>query len=658
MIPPPYFRGDIQALRAIAVVLVVVFHAWPAALPGGYVGVDVFFVISGYLITALLLRELEASGRIDFAAFYARRIRRLLPAAALVIVATVCMFALTHSVLEARQFVPSSVAAALYVSNLWFASRSVEYLQDGVETDPLLHTWSLGVEEQFYLVWPALLLAAWRLAPRRSPPRLALAWVLVGAGLASLLASVLLTSTSASWAFFSLPTRAWEFCIGAAAVLLQPHVRPIGAAARRAAVWLGLLCMVGAAFAFSARTPFPGVVALLPVVGAFLVIVAGGEDLRAGAFDPLRSRALAWLGDRSYSLYLWHWPVLIAVAQLWPGSERYQVVAAGVILSLLLAALSFQWVENPVRHHQRLRTPRRALALGAALMVGTLGVAVCGPLLAPAGFDLATRRAAEHAIRDRPRLYDDRCFASALQADPPACMYGDASARHTIVLVGDSHAAQWFPALEELARTRKLRIAVFVKAACPLADFEPFDPKLGRPYTECTRWRETVFSRMAQLRPELVVVSQASTYDPFVARGAEAIAQWQDALVRSLDRLATVAGHVTMIRDTPLPGFHVPRCLAREAALRRFDPAACHFVRETAAASAAFEVERAAAAGRAGVSLLDLSEAICPAPICAVERDGIVLFHDAQHLSASFARSLAGVLWTQLPATVQARLDD
>jgi hypothetical protein len=291
-------------------------------------------------------------------------------------------------------------------------------------------------------------------------------------------------------------------------------------------------------------------------------------------------------------------------------------------------------------------------------MAGTLGVALGGPLLAPAGFDLATRRAAEFAIRDRPRLYDDRCFAPALQADPPDCMYGDASARHTIVLFGDSHAAQWFPALEELARMRKLRIAVFVKAACPLADFEPFDPKLNRPYTECTRWRETVFARMAQLRPELVVASQASSYDPFVARNQEAMAQWQAALVTSLDRLATVAGHVTMIRDTPLPGFHVPRCLAREAALRRVDPAACHFVRETAAASAAFAVERAAAAGRAGVSLLDLSEAICPAQVCAVERGGIVLFHDAQHLSASFARTLAGVLWAQLPASVQAGMGD
>ena len=183
MAPVPSVRDDIRALRAIAVLLVVVFHAWPQVLPGGYVGVDVFFVISGYLITAKLLAELEAKGRIDFAGFYAGRVRRLLPAAALVIAVTVLVFGLTHSLLEARQLVPSAVAAALYVSNLWFAVRSVDYLQEGIETDPLLHMWSLGIEEQFYLLWPALLLAAWCWAPRRLPPRRALAWVLAVVGL-------------------------------------------------------------------------------------------------------------------------------------------------------------------------------------------------------------------------------------------------------------------------------------------------------------------------------------------------------------------------------------------------------------------------------------------------------------------------------------------
>lgn len=653
--PSSPVRHDIQALRAIAVAMVVVFHAWPRALPGGYVGVDAFFVVSGYLITAKLLRELDGTGRIAFGAFYAGRIRRLMPAAALVVATTCVAVALTHSRLEARELVPTAVAAVAYVSNLWFAARSVDYLDEAAKSDPLLHTWSLGVEEQFYLLWPALLLAATRWRATRGTSRRTLLWLLLALACASLLVSAVLTARSASWAYFSLAARAWEFALGAFAVVLPAAARTMGAAARRAAVTLGLAAMAAAAWLFSSRTPFPGVAALLPAAGAFLVIWAGGNDLRLASADPLRSRLLAWLGDRSYTLYLWHWPVLIAAATFWPADAGRQFAApAGVALSILLAALTTHWVENPVRHGARFRRPKAALALGAALGAAGIAVALGSPAIAPLGHDLATRRAAEFAIRDRPRLYDDRCFAPALQAEPPDCLYGNTVAASTVALIGDSHAAQWFPALEEWARSRRLRIAVFVKAACPLAAVEPFDPKLGRAYTECTAWRERVFARLAVLRPVLVVTSQASAYEPFAAGDAAAIAQWRLALEHSLDRLAALAGHVAIVRDTPLPGFHVPRCIARGAASGAAP--ACTFARDSAPASVAWATERAASALRPEVSLIDMTEEICPAPRCEARRRGVVLYHDTQHLSATAARALAAPLRSRLPGTVSAAL--
>jgi len=219
-----------------------------------------------------------------------------------------------------------------------------------------------------------------------------------------------------------------------------------------------------------------------------------------------------------------------------------------------------------------------------------------------------------------------------------------------VVLFGDSHAAQWFPALEALSRERRWRIVVFVMPACPVAEVEPFDPKLGRPYHECTRWRERVMVRLASLKPTLVVASSASSYAPFVGNpDTQALADWRRGLELSLARLAAAAEHVVLLRDTPLPGFHVPRCIAR-------DRMACSYVADAPPQRLAFEVEQTATARSERVTLVDMTPEVCPAFTCEVERDGVVKFHDAQHLSASYARTLATALWTRLPAITQQAL--
>ena len=640
----------------MAVLFVVVFHAWPGVLPGGYVGVDVFFVISGYLITGLLLREVAATGRVDFAAFYARRIRRLLPAASLVI-ATSAIVALNMAPLGAGDVASTAIAAAAYVSNIWFALLAVDYLQEGLHRNVLLHTWSLGVEEQFYLVWPVLIAGA-MLLQRRLGVRHAAGWMVTCISALSFLACLWLTVSTPSWAFFGLPTRAWQLGAGAVAALLEDRSSRLAAPARGVLAGAGLLGIAASGLAFSARTPFPGYAALLPVLGAFLVIVAG--TARAAHAWPGLSQVpwLQRLGDLSYSWYLWHWPALILLADAWPAADRNLISIAGVAGSLALAALTYVAVENPVRWNRGLlhAAPARTMVLGLLLVAGTIGAVGAARLAALRGEEVENRRRMEQAASDRPRLYDERCFAAAPDTEPPECFYGAANGRHTIALVGDSHAAQWFPALESLAAAHGLRLAVFVKAACPLARVEPYDPKLNRPYTECTQWREKVFLRLAGMRPALVISSSDGFYEPFVRRDREAIRRWQEGLAESLDRLGEVAGHIVLIRDTPRPGFHVPACLARTQTRGGRAATPCPYFLSEAILPDPFVVEQAAVRGRPAAALLDMNDTICATAICPVERGGVILFHDSQHLGATFARSLAGSLWLRLPEAVRASL--
>jgi peptidoglycan/LPS O-acetylase OafA/YrhL len=649
-------RSDIQGLRGLAILLVVVFHAWQNVLPGGYIGVDVFFVISGYLITGLLLREIDASGRIDFAAFYARRIRRLLPAAALVTVAAVGL-QLLRAPWDMRDFSTTAVAAALYVSNMWFAALSVDYLQEGVHRNMLLHTWSLAVEEQFYLVWPALVAAAaaWS---RRTGSLAAVVWMTAGLSMLSFAACLWLSAAQPSWAFFSLPTRAWEFGFGAGACLLERRAWQPAEALRRMLAPAGLLCILAAATLYSAGTAFPGHAALLPAAGALLVVLGGMGGRADGSFSVLGLPALQRLGDWSYAWYLWHWPVLIYFADAWPALPRWQTALAGVLVSLGLASASHALVESPVRYGALSRArPSRTLVFGLLLTLLVVGLAAGSRFVTARDKNPEERRRIERAARDHPRIYDDNCLARATDTAPPVCFYGRVDSRHTIALMGDSHAAQWFPAVEKLALAHGARLAVFVKAACPVATVEPFDARLRRPYVECTTWREEVLQRLAQLRPKLVIAGNSSFYEAFVGGGdPQAPAQWRAGWQTTLDRVAAIGSPVVMLRDTPRPPSHVPRCLG-EAWLRQDkSPAACSFGLSSSLLTNAFELERSAAQGREGVWLVDMTDTICPGPVCAVQRDGVILYHDAQHLSARFASSLADALWRRMPTAAQSAL--
>ncbi|HEY0561294.1 MAG TPA: acyltransferase family protein [Frankiaceae bacterium] len=684
---PRSFRTDVQGLRAVAVLAVVLYHAGVPGLRGGYVGVDVFYVISGFLITGLLWRPLGAGRRLSLATFYARRARRLLPAAALVLTVTVVVAALVLPPLAVPGVARDAAAAALYVANYRFAAQGTDYLAAAGPPSPVQHFWSLGVEEQFYLVWPALLLLAVAATRGRRSRWSALA-VVLAVGALSLVLSIRLTTLSQPWAFYSLPSRAWELAAGGTVALLAPELRRAPALAAALLGWVGLGALAGAVLAFGPTTPFPGHAAVLPVAGAALVIAAGTARPLRGPRVLLDRRALQEVGRLSYGWYLWHWPVLVLGAVVLGHGPL--TTAGLVLLSLLLAGLTWRLVEDPVRRAPVLvRSSRRSLSLGAALTVTGLvvavvavwvvpppqgtGAAVAAPApavatgrAAPAAHPsaapdpLATAQAAlagavaagpatqvvpsnltpslARAHRDLQEPFLDGCDLSFTAAASPPCLFGDTAGSAAMVAFGDSHAAQWFPALDAVANGRQWRFENLTKATCPPLDLPIHSPDLRREFTECERWRAATVQRIAAERPALVVVDMARHYGPeydFTVYSPP----WVTALHDLVARLRAMGSHVLVFGPVAKPPSDSPTCLSAHLS----DVPACTrpTAQEVDAAGAAAE---RAATQAAGGTYVDVVPWVCAPDRCPAVVGNMLVYRDDNHLTQTYAQWLTPVV--------------
>ncbi|MEU8706454.1 acyltransferase family protein [Streptomyces sp. NPDC048565] len=666
-------RLDIQGLRAVAVGLVVLSHAGVPQVGGGYIGVDVFFVISGFLITSLLLRELATHGRVSVRSFYARRILRLLPASSLVIVVTLAGTWLFLSKARLAEYAGDALAGALYTVNFRLAAAGTDYLARNSPPSPFQHFWSLAVEEQFYLVWPLLLLLAWRIARGRRRPVAVLLGVLC---LGSFAASVLMTNSSASWAYFGSLTRAWELGAGAFLALGTRRLERLPAALAAAMSWIGLACLALAAVRYDDGTPFPGHHALLPVAGAALVLAGGCARAPRGAGRLLGRRSLVWLGGLSYGWYLWHWPLLVIV----PAALGSADGTAGVPLALGLsaAALGLAWltlrlVENPVRFQRALRTrPHRALVLGAALSAGTsalsLTAAAVPPTIEVGGPAPALTRALQDAPAPQARLtallassptalpsnlapplpqvkssrsavYRDGCHVDYAATGTRPCVYGDRTSSRTVVLFGDSHAAQWFPALQRLATVRGWKLVSLTKASCKAADVTIISGH--KPYTACDTWRSHAVARIKDLHPDLVVVSSSDAGDPYHP-AADPLRRWTTGFEHTFRDLGASGVRVAALLDTPWPEGDPVDCAARNSLQLR--ACANHLPEATHDASRGVAVRAAASA--TGTTVIDPTPWIC-APgtgICPVVVGDTAVYRDESHLSEAYAGALAPVL--------------
>ncbi len=663
--PPPStlaWRTDIEGLRGIAVLLVVLYHAEVPGFSGGYVGVDVFFVLSGYLITGILVKEVEETGRVDLLRFYARRARRLLPAAALLLACVGAFAFVYYAPLAQIDLAKTALASAAYVSNLFFGLRATDYLAVDAETNPLLHMWSLSVEEQFYLFWPALVLGllvglSFR-KPRRTPTlnRRRLVWGIVAVATASFALTLLLNGVGwTHWAFFSSPTRVWEFALGGLAALV-PSLELGRRSFAHVLGWLGLAAVILAGSLYTARTPFPGWTALLPVLGTVFVLRAGTAEVKKGA-DRGLALVLSWsplrfFGRLSYSWYLWHWPALVFAREY--GDLTPLQTLAVLTLSLGLAALSYRFVENPARRSRTLgRTVYGATLLGAlALLSISLSASWWGVAAAQSRSPEQRRYIA--AQEDKPTVSNWRCTVQRLETRLADCNEGPADATFTVALYGDSHAAQWAPALQEAASRRGWRLLYFLKVGCPGIDIMLFAQSLGRDYTECDVWREAALERMKEVRPDLVVMSSFSHYGVLDSQ------DWRVGSEAIFADLAAIAESVVVLRDSPLPEGDVPACLSRKTWRRTLGldvgERSCDFPARNWKSVEVFEAQQEAAREFRNVHLLDLTDVICPEGVCVVQTEERILFRDYNHLTASYVRSLSGRLERAFGAVTKGEL--
>ncbi|HEX5711701.1 MAG TPA: acyltransferase family protein [Solirubrobacterales bacterium] len=657
------FRPDIEGLRAIAIVAVLLCHAGIPFAAGGYVGVDVFFVISGLLITRLLLNEVDRTGSVSLRRFYARRAKRLLPLAAVVLLAVVALSFALFSPVRAVETSADVISSAIYTANWHFASQSVDYFAQGGEPSPVQHLWSLAIEEQFYLVWPTLLLAVTWFWRRRGGAVRPVLWFTVAAILvASLAMGIHQTGDQPNAAYFSTFGRAWELALGAALALLGA-VRLPGAVAALLG-WAGLGAIALSVVAFDAGTPFPGTAALLPTLGTAALILAGSSiyaTTRAAPARLLSLRPVRYVGRISYSWYLWHWPAIVFATVIW-GPLSLAAGLAVTAASLVPTALTHHWVEEPFRRSRSLAIfPRRGLAFGAACVAvavvagvllsnlqPSLGTAPLAKVKGAAALDeqptpqrsaTAVRPNPLQAREDRSRMYSDGCLVGTTGTKSNKCVYGDAQGKRTMVLFGDSHAMQYFPAMEELAGKHGWRLVALAKAECTPGETEVLSVTTGSEYTECETWRERALKRIEAMGPQTtVVMSGATDYTPVADGGRPGgrarAATLEEGYVATLTRLSRAGLQTAVIKDPPGASSDIPSCVSQE--LANLESCAFRRVRDVDR-----DYDARAARKTDGAHLIDVTGEICPDDVCRAVIGNALVYRDKSHLSATFALTLS-----------------
>ncbi len=637
-------RGDLQGLRALAVLLVLLFHVWPDAIPGGYVGVDVFFVISGYLIVGSLAREAERTGTVSLLAFYTRRVRRLLPAATAVLL---CVFAAMFLWLpEARwQDTVSQIAAsALYVENWFLGFSAVDYLAAENAASPVQHYWSLSIEEQFYIVWPLLVLGIAMLARHIGlSTRKALGITILLVLAASLIASILITAENQAWAYFVSHTRAWELALGGAAAIWLPRFAP--SAGKAALMFLaGFAAVVASALLYNTATPFPGYTALLPTVGALLIILAG--PFRLLGFRGLDIAPLRYLGDISYSLYLWHWP-LIVFYDVNYGPIDLTAGLALIAVTLVVAHLSYVLIEERFRHPDR-PVQFRPLATGLASILVVVAATAISYLTIGERSPVAAMVAGETALypgpgalldglpvpegvplrpdpaqlrSDRAVVYDNGCHQNQDDSAVLHCVLGDPDGTVTVAVIGSSHAVSWLPAVDLLGRKNGWKVISITKSACNFHDTTP---------ESCNAWQDNVLTFLKDNPVKIAIIAEQVNVDP----SPEQIA----LVARRLRAMTDLGITIVALRPTPRlpedPGDCIPDQLERcEVARAEAEP---------------LNIFVPSAEGIDGVHLVDLSNGVCGPQTCGAVVGNLVVFRDKHHLTATFAQALAPYLEREL----------
>jgi peptidoglycan/LPS O-acetylase OafA/YrhL len=655
------FRPDIEGLRALAVLGVIFFHLGVRQLPGGFLGVDVFFVISGFLITRMLIAEYDKTGGVDFSQFWARRFRRLAPAAILVVVSTLIYIALTHKLFAVRRAIDDATFALTYLTNWYELWQQLDYFSAHNRRAFFTHYWSLGVEEQFYLLvtlFGVLLIAAARVARSRGKQLSysGLGLFLFVVAVVSLFSGILSSNDNHALGFFGAHARVWQFCAGALCAIF-PSLQKEQSWWKDTIKFAGLLTIVGAFVFVSSRHWPPEAGRFAVAVGATMVIATPSSPrLGWNASSVLLDNPVSqFVGRISYSLYLWHWPVTLVIAPLIKGRASVLECVAVISVTMILAALTFQLVENPLRYNSWLAGRRwRTHAAAAAAVVAAIAITQGYNVLHLSKQDVIVlangKRYDVSAVKkDRPRIYfnSPRCHLDFRDVVPPDCKFGDPKGSRVMVLFGDSHAAQWFPALDKIAAENGFLLISRTKSACGPTHMPILNSALGRRYTECEVWRKSVIEEIRRIKPDLLVLASSSSYVPAALAKRNRLSAKITPILerRALETFALLKGLVrqlVVIQDTPSFADDPKECLPQNPKPEECATPAARALKNRFPWAGADELSSA------GISTVSMNDMLCNVDHCGPIVSGELAFIDTNHLSASYVRSMSEALLARL----------
>jgi peptidoglycan/LPS O-acetylase OafA/YrhL len=664
---------EIQGLRAIAVIGVVLYHANFQWIPGGFLGVDVFFVISGYLISQMIVKELSATGKVDLPNFYARRLRRLLPTAILVIIATLSVGRHLISPIRHKTIAIDAISSIFYGANYRFYFSQIDYLNIGAKPSLFLHFWSLAVEEQFYLFWPLLLLIGWKFFKR-----FGVLIILVATAAFSFYYSLLFTKSNPTFAFYSLPTRAWEFALGAITFLLISKLNGFWKLFRFIFGWAGLAGLIYSFITITDTQEFPGMISLIPTIATALVIAASSKGKFFGSF-LLTNPLFYGIGAISYSLYLWHWPVYQLMSEV-IGAEFNQInLIIYALILIVITVATYYVIEKPIRSYKRLgRRPSYGFIWGGitSLIATFVAISIMGltlPIISSPiaqgqnivviaepsptptlisnatpspeiQSNLPTRTTTPINLSVLTDVYfDGKCQSKNTEIEVKKCVSGDPTGKKNIVIFGDSHATQWIPALNEIGIKNNYKISVLTKAGCPAADLTvlyEINKKLQK-YPECAAWRNNAILEInSNQNPDLIIMSATGAYnvgtDP-----KKNLDYWLNGYKTTITNLQKYSDRIMILNDTPHSGSPTSLdCLGKNLE----NPSRC----DLNYADSVSPFNRINYLDQIGliysIPIIDPIPWLCNEGNCPAVLNGVAAYADARHMAARMSIELAPLL--------------
>ena len=619
------YRSDLQGLRAIAILLIIVAHSSFDLFQGGFIGVDIFFILSGYLITGLIQKEIDQTNKFYFIGFFARRLKRLLPALTFMLLIVFFIAYFTFSEFELYSQLASTKYAITWTSNLFFAFREIDYFNELTTNDLFLHTWSLGVEEQFYLFWPIVIILIFKL---EKILKLSYNFSLIVILIISLTLSIYWTKIEPMSAFYLMPSRIWQFTIGALIYYYFGsknkliHLKETHA---KALQYIGFISIAGCAVFFTNHMTYPGYWAIIPSVGAAFIIIAGLHIKN----NVISSTPFVWLGNHSYSLYLWHWPIF-KLGFVFGYSGQIIPVILMVTLSLGISIFSLVVIEKPF-WKGKMSHAKPSLILTTSILTMLIVIFFIIPTLKQSNLTYTQIPGYNKWKADIPIIYDLKCDDWFTKSEIKKCEFGNKQASNTIVLFGDSILAQWFSILPKTFKNPQWKIIVMIKSACPLVDIDYFYPRIGKIYQVCMDWRNSVLDELDKIKPDIVFMGNAATYE-FSER------QWKEGSIQIVDRVQKAAKHVYIIPGTPNLSFDGPICLARNSPTNDFKyPSSCVEKNRDKLIQPIVKLLENITKQYSNVDFLNLNDQVCPKGLCsAINSENIVVFRDKEHLTNSF----------------------